>query len=75
MKPEKSLIPDKYTNSMELNKINRIKYFTKSLLELRDQGFSEEEVSSCANITAAVEMLILWHKALTTYREGDAVCI
>ena len=46
---------------MELNKTRRIKYFTKALLEIRAQGFSEEEVSRCANINAAAENLILWH--------------
>ena len=60
---------------MELNKIKRINYFTKSLLELRDGVFSEYEVSICANIKVAVENLILWHKALPTYREGDVVYI
>ena len=68
MKPDKSFIPDKYNNRTELNRINRIKYFTKALLELRAQGFSEEEVIICANITAAVEKLIVCHKALPTYR-------
>ena len=29
----------------------------------------------CANIAAGVEKLIVCHKALTTYREGDAVYI
>ena len=42
VKPTKSLIPYKYKNWMELNKLKRIKYFTKALLELRSQGFSEE---------------------------------
>ena len=28
-----------------------------------------------ANITALVEKLIVWHKALPTYREGDMVWI
>ena len=60
---------------MELKKLKRIKYFTKALLELRDGGFIEEEVSICANITDAVEKLILCHKALSHYREGDAVYI
>ena len=32
-------------------------------------------MSSCANITAAVENLITWHKALPTYRKGDEVYI
>ena len=51
--PAKSFITYKYNNWMELNKLKRIKYFTKALLELRSQGFSKEGVSSCANITAA----------------------
>ena len=34
-------------------------------------GFSDEEVSICANITSVLEMLIVWNKALPTYREGD----
>ena len=50
----KSFIPDKYSNFMGLNKLKRIKYFTKSLLELRARVFSEEEVSRCSNITYAV---------------------
>ena len=29
----------------------------------------------CANITAAVEKLIVLHKSMTTYREGDVVYI
>ena len=60
---------------MELKKLKREKYFTNALLELRAQGFSEEEVSSCANITTAAEKVIVWHKALPTYREGDEVYI
>ena len=68
MKPANSFIPDKYINRTELNKIKRIKYFTKALLELRAQGFSEEEVSICDNITDAVEKMIVCHKALPTYR-------
>ena len=49
---------------MELKKLKRIKYFIKALLELIYQGFSEEEVSSSANITDTVEKLVLWHKSL-----------
>ena len=60
---------------MELKKIKRIKYFTKALLELRAWGFIEEDVSSCANITAAVDNLIMWHKALNTYIKVDELCI
>ena len=44
-------------------------------MELRAQVFSEEEVRSCANITATVQNLIVWHKALPAYREGDVVYI
>ena len=75
MKPAKSLIPDKYNNRMELKKNKKINYFTKSILELRYQVFSEEDVSSCANITAAAEKLIVWNKSLPTYRKGDEVYI
>ena len=32
-------------------------------------------MSVCANITAGVEKLIVWHKALPTYIEGDTVYI
>ena len=42
VKPAKPFIPDKYNNHMNLKKLNRIKYFTKAILELRDRGFSEE---------------------------------
>ena len=59
VKPEKSFIPDQYNNLMELKKLKKINYFNKELLELRSWGFSEEEVSSCANITATVEKLIV----------------
>ena len=75
IKSAKSFIPDKYNNWMELNKTKMVKYFTKALMELRDQGFSEEQVIRCANITYAVENLIMRYKALPTYREGDTVCI
>ena len=60
---------------MELKKLKKIKFFYKSHLEPIYRGFSEEEVIRCANITAAVEKLIVWHKALPTYREGNAVSI
>ena len=40
VKPAKTFIPDKYKNLMKLKKLKRIKYFTKSLLELRVWGFS-----------------------------------
>ena len=53
---------------MVMKKLNIIKYFAKALLELRAQVFSDEVVSICANITAAVEQLIVFHKALPTYR-------
>ena len=75
VKPSKLLIPDKYNNRIELKKLERIKNFTKALLELRDQGFSDEELITCTNIKSAVEKLIVWYKALPTYREGDAVSI
>ena len=75
MNPEKPLIPYKYNNRMNLKKLNRIEYFTKALLELRAWWFSEVEVISCANITAAAEKLIVWHKEMTTYREGYEVYI
>ena len=75
MNPAKSFIPDKYNNHIELNKLNRIKYFTKSILEIRAWEFSEEGVISCANITSAEEKLIVWHKELPTYKEGDTVYI
>ena len=75
VKPVKLFIPNKYNNLMNLNKIKRIKYFTKALLEPRAWGFSEEDVSSRAKITAIVENLIVWHKALPTYREGGEVYI
>ena len=58
-----------------MKKLNRIKYFTKALLELRYREFSEDEVNSCANITSAVEKLIAWHNGLPTYREDDEVYI
>ena len=73
--PAKSFIQYKYHNRMVMKKLNMIKYFAKALLELRDWGFSEEEVIICANITAAAEKLIVWNKAMTNYREGDAVYI
>ena len=71
--PDKKFIPDEYNNQMELMKLKRIKYFTKSLLEIRSRGFSEEEMIICVNIIAAVEKLIVWHKEIPTYIEGDAV--
>ena len=54
VKPYKPFIPDKYNNLMELKKLKRKFFFTKVLLWLGAQGFSEEEVSICANITARV---------------------
>ena len=68
-------IPNKYNTCMNLKKINRTKYFTKSLLEIRAWGFIAEELSSCANIIAAAEKLIMWHKSLPAYIEGDEVYI
>ena len=44
-------------------------------MELGARGFSEDEVSSCANITSEVEKIILLHREINTYREGDAVYI
>ena len=44
-------------------------------MEMRAQGFSKEELSICDNITAAVEKLVLCHKALTIYIESDTVYI
>ena len=32
-------------------------------------------MSIYANITDVVEKLVVWHKAMTTYREGDGVYI
>ena len=32
-------------------------------------------MSSCANITAAADTMIVWYKELPTYREGNAVYI
>ena len=58
---------------MELKKLRRVNYFTKALLELRSREFIKYDVSSCANIAAAVEKLILWYKAMPTYKEGGAV--
>ena len=58
-----------------MKKLKRIKYSIKALLELRARGFSEDEVRSCANITASVDNMIVWYKALTTYREGCAMYI
>ena len=75
VKTAKSFIPDKYNNRMELNKLKRMKYFTKALLDLIGRVFSEQEVGSCFNIKSAVEKLILWHESLSTYREGDAMYI
>ena len=60
---------------MELKKLNGIKYFIEAIMEIRSRGFSEEEVSSCANIAATVEKLIVWHKSLPTYKEGNVVYI
>ena len=57
VKPSKPLIPDKYNNRMNLKKLKRIKYSTKALLELRAQGFSEEEL-------AAVPILQLQRRSL-----------
>ena len=73
MNPAKIFIPDKYNNQMELKKIKRKMCFTKELMELRSWSFSEEEVSSCSNIPSAAEMLVVWHKAMPTYREGGTV--
>ena len=68
VKPAKLFIPDKYKSKTEPNKLKRIKYFNKALLETRAWGFSEEETRICANITAAVDNMIVWHKALPTYK-------
>ena len=68
VKPAKPFIPDNYKNHMNLKKLKRINYFTKALLKLIAWVFSEEELSRCANIISAVEKLIVWHKALSTYR-------
>ena len=73
--PDKPFITYNYNNRMNLKKLKRIKYFTKVLLELRARGFSEEEMSSCATITSAVDKLIVWQKALPTYREGGELYI
>ena len=73
VKPSKPFILGKHNNRINLKKFERVKYFTKALLELSGWGFSEQDVSSCANIIAAVENLIVWHKALLTYREGYKV--
>ena len=75
VKTDKPFIPDKYNNWMELKKLKRINSFTKVLLELRDQGFSGEEVRSCANIRSSVDKIIVWHKELPTYKEGAVVYI
>ena len=75
MKPAKPFIPDNYNSCKKLKKLNRIKYFTKKLLELRAWGFSENEGISCTNIKTTVEKLTVWHKALPTYRGGDEVYI
>ena len=48
--PGKTFIKYKDKNQTELNKVKSKNYFTKALLELGDQGFNKEEVSSCANI-------------------------
>ena len=60
---------------MELKKIKMVKYFTKVLLELGSWGFSEYEVTRCANITAVVDKLIVLHKELHNCREGSTVYI
>ena len=75
MDTDKPIIPYKLKNNMELNKIKRKKYFTKALLELGAQLFSEEEVRSCVNITYVADKLIVWDKELHTYIEGDAAHI
>ena len=53
---------------MELKKKNDF-FFTKALLKLRTQGFSEEDVNACANITAVSDKIVMWNKLLHTYRE------
>ena len=58
---------------MEPKKLKRRKYFTNALLEIGVWVFIEEELRSCANIISAVEKLIVWHKAITTYRYFDTV--
>ena len=75
MSPDKPFIPDKYNNLMNLKKLKSIKYFTKALLDIRSQEFSKEKVGSCANITSAVDSMIVCHKALSTYIEGDYLYI
>ena len=75
MNPFKPFSTDKYKNWMEPQKLERINYFTKELLELIYQGFGEDEFISWANITADVEKLIVCHKVLLPYIEGDGVYI
>ena len=58
---------------MELNKLNRKRYYTKALLELEAWVFSEEKVKIFANIIASVGKLIVQHKELHTTREVDVV--
>ena len=41
-RPDKPFITDKYNNNTNLNKLKKIKYFTKELLKLRAWAFSEE---------------------------------
>ena len=59
---EKPFIPDKYSNNTELKKLKSKNYSTKEILELVAWGISEEELGRCANITAAVDNLIVQHK-------------
>ena len=75
VKPDKPFIPDKYSCQIELKKLNGKNYFNKAFLELGYQGFGEKDVRRCANITATVENIIVWHKVLPTYTEGDVVYI
>ena len=75
MNPDKPSIPEKDNNKTDLKTLNSKKYFTKALLELGAQGFSEEEVSSCANIITEVDKLIVGYKQIQTYIEGNTVNI
>ena len=59
---DKPLITENCNNQMELKKVKRGKYFTRDILELGAQRFSEGEVRICASITAEVDKIILRHK-------------
>ena len=71
IEPAEAYVPDKLKGSMDLKKMKKTKYYLKVKQELKERGYTDAQVDTLPNVTAAVNLLTEWAMQQQDWREGE----